>query len=164
MRIAALDPARDRAALAACLAAASDYYRLWLGHDAGEAEVDDFLTDCPPGCDPAASHRLGLWEDEGLWGVAELSFGFPEAEAAYLGCMILNPAARGQGHGMRFLAEVEARARAQGAKALYLAVLEANRRGMAFWQREGFASTGVSRILDEPGAPRHVSHRLRKRL
>jgi GNAT superfamily N-acetyltransferase len=164
MRIAALDPLRDRAALTACLAAASDYYLLWLGHPPGAAEVDDFLTDCPPGCDPAAAQRLGLWDGAALNGVAELSFGFPAPEAAYLGYMILRPEARGQGLGAAFLAEIEARARAGGAQALFLAVLEANPRGMAFWRREGFVPTGVSRVLEEPGAPRHVSHRLRKPL
>ena len=58
------------------------------------------------------------------------------------------------------LAEAETRARNAGAGALYLAVLDANPRGAAFWAREGFTRTGVSRE-DEHG---HTIRRLLKPL
>ncbi len=94
-------------------------------------------------------------------GVAELSFGFPAPGDAYLGLQILAPEARGRGIGRALLAEVEARARAAGAEVLYLAVLAENPRGRAFWLREGFRDTGLSRHDDETG---HVLHRLSKGL
>lgn len=159
--IRALDPALDRPAVAALLTRAQDYYQLWLGHPPGPAEVEDVFTDGPPGCDPAASQRLGLFLEGGLEGVAELSFGFPATTDAYLGLMILAPAARSQGHGAAFLAEIEARARAAQAPRLYLAVLQANPRAAAFWSRMGFRPTGISRHDADTG---HTSHRLVKPL
>lgn len=163
IRIAALDPVADRVALDATFAAASDYYQLWRGRPASNADVDEFLTACTPGCDPEAPLRLGLREGSDLLAVAEVSFGFPDPKAAYLGYMILAPIARNQGHGRRFLAEVEALARRKGATVLYLGVLEANTRGMAFWRREGFAPTGIIREIDEEGMS-HRIHRPRKPL
>ena len=156
MPILPLDPAADRAAILGLLTEARDYYHLWLGRDPVEADVEAMLTDGPPGCDPAASHRLGLWGD-GLEGVAELSFGYPTPEDAYLGLMILAPRARSKGQGAAFLAHIQSLA--QGCPRLYLAVLEANPRGRAFWERQGFRPTGVIR---EDGA--HRVHRLVKDL
>lgn len=159
--IRALDPAHDRAAVSTLLTRAQDYYHLWKGHDPGPAEVDEVFTSTPPGCDPAASHRLGLFLNGALEGVAELSFGFPAAGDAYLGLMILAPSARSNGHGATLLAEIETRARATDASHLYLAVLQANPRGAAFWARMGFTATSVSRQDEGTG---HTFHRLVKAL
>ncbi len=151
-----LDPLRDRAAVAELLTRAQDYYHLWLGHAPGPTQVEDVFTATPPGCDPAASHRLGLFLSDKLAGVAELSFGFPTASDAYLGLMILAPDARAQGHGAAFLAHIETRARAAQASQICLAVLQANTRGAAFWARMGFAATGLSRHDADTG---HTLHR-----
>ncbi len=154
-----LDPVQDRGAVAALLLQAADYYQLWLGHDPGPEQVDEVFTACPPNCDPVRSHRLGLFLDNKLAGVAELSFGFPLPEDAYLGLMILAPSARGQGHGATFCSHLETLARPS--PHLYLGVLQVNTRGHAFWARQGFVPTGVSRFDDETG---HTLHRLVKPL
>lgn len=154
-----LFPETDRAAVAAFLQEAADYWILADGTPPGPQAADDFFTDCPPGCDPAASHRLGLFRDGRLSGLAELSFGFPAPGDAYLGLMILAPRIRGQGHGARLLAHVETLARAMQAPTLYLGVIAANPKGRAFWERHGFVPTGVTRQDD-----RNITHRLAKPL
>lgn len=158
-----LDPAADLAAVTTFYAEAGDYWLLAEGRAPDAAKAAAFFTDCPPGCDPAASHRLGLFQSGRLSGVAELSFGFPEPGDAYLGLMILAPRSRGKGTGRAFLAHVEHLARAAGAPRLYLAVLDANPRGRAFWLREGFGETGVARVDEEDGL-RHRIERLVKLL
>lgn len=155
-----LSPETDLPAVAAILDEAADYWLLAEGAAPGPTAAADFFTDGPPDCDPAQSHHLGLFVDGRLSGLAELSFGFPAAGDAYLGLMILAPRLRGMGHGRALLAEVETRARATGAAALYLGVLDANPRGAAFWAREGFSPTGVART-DDHG---HTIRRLRKPL
>jgi GNAT superfamily N-acetyltransferase len=143
-----LDPQADLAALSAFYRAAPDYWLLAEGACDPDVKAAEFFTDAPPGCDPAASQRLGLFLDTRLSGLAELSFGFPVPGDAYLGLMILGPWAQGAGHGRAFLAEVERRARKAGAATLFLAVLDANPRGRAFWLREGFGPTGIRRTDD----------------
>lgn len=130
----------------------ADFYRdapdYWLLADRAldpDRKAAEFFTDAPPGCDPLKSHHLGLFAGDRLSGVAELSFGFPNPSDAYLGLMLLGPWARGGGNGPIFLAHIEAAARAAGAPNLYLAVLDANPRGRAFWQRMGFEPTGLRR-------------------
>ena len=154
-----LDPVTDRDAVTGMLTEAQDYYHLWLGHAPGPGQVQEVFTAGPPGCDPARSHRLGLWLDGKLSGVAELSFGYPLPEDAYLGLMILSPSARGRGQGAAFTRHIETLA--HPSPRLYLAVLEANTRGRAFWERQGFKPTGISRFDAETG---HTIHRLMKPL
>lgn len=160
-QIRTLDPEADIEAVAEFYTRAADYWLMADRRAPDRQKAVDFFTDCPPGCDPAASHRLGLFWGGRLMGLAELSFGWPALGDAYLGLQILAPEARGQGLGRVLLADVEQRARAAAAPALYLAVLEENTRGWAFWQREGFRATGLSRFDDDTG---HRLHRLVKPL
>ena len=158
-----LDPEQDLSAVAAFYEAAPDYFLMADGKAPDAAKARAFFFDGPPGCDPAVSHRLGLFLGPRLSGLAELSFGFPEPGAAYLGLMLLGPWARGQGHGAAFLSEVESRARTAGSPALFLAVLAANPRGRAFWEREGFIPTGHTGSYTA-GATTHHLARMSKRL
>ena len=130
---------------------APDYWLLAEGVLEADRRAEEFFTDAPPGCDPGDSDRLGLFIGDRLSGVAELSFGFPKPGDAFLGLMILGPWARGAGHGRAFLAEVERLARLRACPRLYLAVIEVNPRGRAFWEREGFRATGLSRFDPDHG-------------
>ena len=144
MRIRELFPS-ETALVAQFYREAPDYWILAEGRCDPAAQAQDFFTDAPPNCDPATSDRLGLFLNQRLSGVAEVSYGFPEPSDAYLGLMILGPWAQGAGHGHTFLAHVEELARKRHAPRLYLAVLDVNPRGRAFWEREGFTGTGLTR-------------------
>ena len=144
MRIRELFPS-ETALVAQFYREAPDYWLLAEGRCDPPAQAQDFFTDAPPNCDPAQSDRLGLFVNQRLSGVAEVSYGFPDPDDAYLGLMLLGPWAQGAGHGKAFLAHVEALARKRHAPRLYLAVLDVNPRGRAFWEREGFKGTGLSR-------------------
>ncbi|MES2432629.1 MAG: GNAT family N-acetyltransferase [Pseudomonadota bacterium] len=161
MLIRELDPTQDLAILTALQTEAQDFWHLADGHCDPAQKAAEFFTDGPPGCDLAQSHRLGLFHDGQLCGIAELSFGFPNLGDAYLGLMLLAPRLRSTGAGPILLAEVESRARAAQSRILYLAVLEANPRGRAFWHRMGFTPTGVTGHDADTG---HILHRLAKPL
>lgn len=140
---------------------APDYWLLAESTVDSDRQAAEFFTDTPPGCDPKVSHHLGLFLDGRLSGVAELSYGFPGPADAYLGLMLIGPWAQGAGHGHAFLVHAEALARSRSAPRIYLAVLEANSRGRAFWEREGFRPTGLARTDPETG---HTLYRLVKTL
>ena len=158
-----LSPATDRDRVADLYARAADYVLLETGTAPTPAMADDFFADVPPGGDPAESAKLGLFDGEALVGVADLAFGWPEPRDAYLGTMILAPAARGRGLGPVFLRAVEAEARARHAPRLLLAVLDDNPRARAFWERHGFrvVKTFPPATI---GARTHSRHRMEKRL
>lgn len=160
MRIRELFPS-ETALVAQFYREAPDYWLLAEGGCDPAAQAQDFFTDAPPNCNPATSDRLGLFLNHRLSGVAEVSYGFPEPGDAYLGLMILGPWAQGAGHGKAFLAHAETLARRRHARNLYLAVLDVNPRGRAFWEREGFTDTGLFRKDALTG---HMTYRLGKTL
>ena len=170
MLIRTLDPIADFDAVTDLHARARDYWVLADGPidpAAAKPLIDpslkatEFFTEAPPGGDPATSLHLGQFSGNTLVGMAELAFGFPEPQDAYLGLMLLDPAMRGKGLGPHLLAHVETLAREAHAPALFLAVLQANPRGRAFWERMGFTATGRSSTDDTTG---HILHRLMKPL
>jgi GNAT superfamily N-acetyltransferase len=158
--IRVMDPS-EVGLIAAFYRDAPDYWLLAEGALDTGAKAAEFFTDCPPNCDPTQSARLGFFWGDRLSGVAELSFGFPSAGDAYLGLMMLGPWAQGAGHGAVFLRAIEEIARAAKSPNLYLAVLDANPRGRAFWLRHGFTPTGLRR---HDGGTGHWIERLEKRL
>lgn len=160
MTIRTLDPVRDRAAVAGLNARVADYVRLERGVKPDGAMVDAFFADVPPGGELADSRKLGLFLDDGrLAAIADLGFGFPAPDDAFLGLLLVDAAERGRGLGRRLLADAKARARAHGAPRLLVAVLDANDRARAFWEREGFRHQ-LTRPDLAFGAKRHTVHRL----
>lgn len=140
--IRALDPARDAAAVRGLYDRAADYLELETGRPPDNSVAAAFFSDLPPNVYPSAAHKLGLFLDGGeLAGIADLAFGFPEPDDAYIGLLLLDPARRGQGLGAVFLGHLVGLARRRGAPRLLLAVLDANPRGRAFWERHGFRVT-----------------------
>jgi GNAT superfamily N-acetyltransferase len=156
-----LDADADIAAVEALFAEAAEFWVMTDRKPPGRATAQAFFTDCPPGCDPALSARLGFFQQDRLIGVAELAYGFPNSEDAYLGLMLFAPTARGCGYGRVFLAEVERLARAKGCPRLLLAVLEENVSGWGFWVAQGFAATGLTGFDADTG---HTRHRFSKDL
>ena len=86
---------------------APDYWQLAEGQEPGLQKARDFFTDTPPNCDPKVSLRLGLFLDDRLSGLAELSFGFRTAGDPYLGLTVLGPWACNRRNGRKFLKYIE---------------------------------------------------------
>lgn len=159
-----LDPAVDRDHVTDLLRRSADYVRLERGEEPSEAAAEEFFTDVPPGSDPAESLKLGLVLPDGrLAGIADLGFDYPEKGDAFLGLIQLASEARGQGRGAAFLRHIEAAARARGATRLFIAVLDENPRGRAFWDREGFTVALANRPV-RLGQKDHVATRMVKPL
>ncbi len=131
----------DDAAIWAVLQASADYIRMEREEEPQRYLIDEFFTDAPPGCDAADGYRAGIFEDDVLLALAEISFGYPASSDSYLGLMIVRDTARGGGVGARLLRHMEMVARERGAKGMFLAALDANPRGRIFWEREGFSPT-----------------------
>lgn len=153
----------DRAALADLYARAADYVMLETGAPPCETTLDDFLTGAPPGIDPVTSVRLGAEGPGGLLGIAEMAFGYPQPRDAYIGLLLLDPAARGRGLGRAMVDRLMGIAVARGADRMLIAVLQDNAGGMAFWRAQGFMPEKVIPDVDY-GTRRHTVHRMTRAL
>lgn len=143
---------------------AADYVAMESGVAPNDGMVEDFFTDRPPGSDLTASRKLGAFLDGGtLAAIADMAFGYPQAGDAYIGLLLIDPACRSKGLGKMLFQHLAAMAGAEGAQRLLIAVLDDNRHGRAFWQRQGF-------LLEQSfppvtiGAKLHVRHRMQRLL
>ncbi len=158
-----LDPVADRNAVDDLFHRSADYVRLERGQDPTPALSDEFFTDTVPGGSLADALKLGLFAGPVLQGIADTGFGFPEPRDAYLGLMQFASDARGRGLGQILLTHIENVARARAAPRLFIAVLHANPRGRAFWERHGFTLALADRSVTL-GLRTHLADRMVKQL
>lgn len=141
---------------------AADYVAVERGMEPDDSIVEEFFADCPPGADRRMSQKLGLFvSGDQLAAIADLAFGYPRANDAYIGLMLFDESFRGRGLGRLFLDHLVALARARGAPRLLLAVFNENTRGRAFWEREGFRVVQTSAPSDI-GRKTHFRHRMER--
>ena len=161
--IRALDHETDAAALRQLYDRAADYVELETGDAPDDATVTEFFAAAPFAASLADNLKLGLFSGGRLDAVADLAFGFPEPRDAYIGLLLIAAECRGRGLGQRFVEHLVEIARARQAPRICAAVLDANPRGRAFWEREGFVE-----VLKSPptaiGRRTHVRCRLERRL
>lgn len=158
-----LDPSADRALVDDLFHRSADYVALERGEDPSPVLSAEFFDETVPGGTLDEALKLGLFVGPEIVAIADVGFGFPDPGDAYLGLMQFAQEARGRGLGAVFLRHVEAAARARGATRLYLAVLEENPRGRAFWDREGF-SVVIERKPHRLGQKDHLVARMVKGL
>lgn len=161
--IRALNPVADRAVTAGLLARAADYALLETGLPPDARTLDGFFTSSHPAIDPATTRHLGLFQGSALAVIAELAFGFPNPEDAYIGLLLAAPEYRNQGLGVEMLDHLMAIARARQCRRILLAVMGANTGGKRFWRRQGFATV----LTTDPvlcGQKTHIYHRMARDL
>lgn len=151
MDIRLLNAKADHALVADLYTRAADYVLLEEGRAPTDDTVQAFLYDRPPKVSPNAAFHFGLFEDESLIGISGMIIGYPEPRDSYIGLLLLTPAARRKGYGKAVLDHVTRHANAAGASRQFVAVLEKNQKGRAFWEREGF-------VLERTFPPRDDAH------
>jgi ribosomal protein S18 acetylase RimI-like enzyme len=162
--IRALTPETDTAALRDLFARAADYVMLETGQPPGDSQITGFFTGAPPGIDPATSLRLGMFLPGGqLVAIADLAFGYPNPDDAYIGLLLIDPNHRGKRLGQQMLGHVFASASTRKARRILIAVLEDNPKAQRFWQKMGF----VEDLRGPPtqmGSKTHVQIRMTMQL
>lgn len=139
LRLLSAEEAADVALLQGILERAPAYALLVEGRLPASTAAADLFAELPPGGDPSRKRVLAFHLGHEPVGCADLYLGHPEPSTAYLGLLLFDERHQGRGLGPRALAQVEEMASRSGCAALRLAVIETNRRGLAFWRREGFA-------------------------
>lgn len=143
---------------------AADFVALETGLEPDDTTVAEFFADCPPGADIAKSQKLGLFlPDDRLIAIADLAFGYPETDDAYIGLLLIDQSCRGMGLGSIFLEHLKGLARTGNASRLLIAVLDENPSARAFWEREGFRLI-KSFANFKLGQKTHVLHRMGRQL
>lgn len=161
IRFTSLDPdchiGPDAARVMDLFERASDYVQL----ESGKLPDLDFLRetfDGPPTIAPEDRFVIGLEDDTGkLRGTAAYIRNFYTTDEWYMGLLILDPESRNQGFGAQAAQMVIDHVKRENGKRLRIAVLDANKNGRRFWERQGFKlERTVPADPDRDDHPRHV--------
>jgi GNAT superfamily N-acetyltransferase len=154
----------DTASVTDLFTRAADYVLLESGQAPGAAQTHSFFTESPPKTDPATSLRLGQFLPDGqLVAIAEVAFGFPNPDDAYIGLLLIDPNHRGKRLGQQMLDHIFKSAKAKGATRILIAVLEENTKGHRFWCKMGF----IEEMRSQPkqiGLKTHIQIRMARDL
>ena len=104
------------------------------------------LSELPPGVDAQNKIDLGLWEGSELVGFADLILGWPHADTAHIGLLMVATSAKSRGYGRRMHEEVlNLVAKHPQITRLRISIVQSNADlAEGFWQRMGYRNTGES--------------------
>jgi RimJ/RimL family protein N-acetyltransferase len=146
--------AAEMAALQGVLEAAPAYFRIVGGAPPGPAEAQSLFTALPPGKGYDDKFVWGLYSGPAMIGCADVIRGYPTADKAVIGLLLLAESWQQYGFGRAFAALVEqAIADWSAITRLRIGVALANPRALRFWQRLGYIETGEVKPADPGGFP-----------
>ena len=120
------------------LMAAPGYHLLIKGSlPSPDAALKD-LKELPPGKTAEDKYFYGIKHSGQFVGCFDLVRDFPESKTAYIGLLLFVESEQGKSYGVQALQHIKKMAEKWGCSSIRLAVMENNRRALAFWRREGF--------------------------
>ena len=117
-------------------------YYAHLGEEVTLESLRGELTVLPKGKELRDKYFFGLYDAGKLVAAIDLIDGYPEADVAYLGWLILAAERQGNGEGTRIVQELTDFLRAQGFRAVRLACVVGNPQSARFWEKNGFLPDG----------------------
>ena len=118
---------------------------LYYAHLGEEVTLDSLrgeLTVLPKGKELCDKYFFGLYDGGALIAAIDLIDGYPEADVAYLGWLILSSERQGRGEGTAIVQELTDFLRKQGFRALRLACVVGNPQSAHFWEKNGLVPDG----------------------
>ena len=129
----------DLPALQDLLEKCADYMELVYGSPTSSNEAEMLVVSLPPGKSLDDKYIIGIFDKTmQMVGFVDAVKDYPHAGDWWVGLLLLTPKSRGRGIGSQLYRAFESWAAGQGAQRVYLGVIEANPRALAFWERLGF--------------------------
>ncbi len=125
------------------LAKSNAKYYEYMGTVPTRESLTEVISQLPEGTTMQHKHFVGFYNaDDVLVAVMDLITGYPEADDAFIGWLMVDGEMQGRGIGSGIFADVRAAMKAAGYDYLALGVIESNEEAMKFWQAQGFSYTG----------------------
>ncbi|SHH43578.1 Acetyltransferase (GNAT) domain-containing protein [Jatrophihabitans endophyticus] len=139
----------ETGALQALLDAAADYTRDALGRPPRPGDAVAVLDGRPDGVSPIDKFAFGSWHDSELVAFADVVRGYPAADVAYLGLLVVHPNHRRRGVARTFHDDLVMCLRSWDEIArVRLSIVATNAvTAEPFWSALGYAPTGESRPI-----------------
>lgn len=103
------------------------------------------LEELPPNCTYADKFVFLITQGDRAIGVADIVFGYPARDVAFIGLLLLHESVQGQGLGKESYELMENFIVQKSVTKIQLGVNDTNDIGMAFWKKLGFTPNGRTR-------------------
>lgn len=123
------------------------YYR-YMKTEPTLANLAETLTALPPGTTEEQKNICGYYQGERLLAILDLIEGYPDAETAFLGWLIVDREAQGAGLGSALTAELFAALR-PAFRRVRLGYVKGNPQSEHFWRKNDFLPTGEERAGED---------------
>ena len=121
------------------LAKSNSKYYEYLHTVPTRESLTEVITKLPDGTSPGSKYFVGFYNsDDMLVAVMDLITGYPEADDAFIGWLMVDGAMQGRGIGSDIFADVRAAMKAAGFDYMALAVVKENKEALKFWKGQGF--------------------------
>jgi ribosomal protein S18 acetylase RimI-like enzyme len=131
--------ADDQVELQTLLERCADYSLLVTGSPPKPSAAVSLLTECPRGKTVNDKFVIGIFDKKQvLLGVLDAVRDYPSQADWWLGLLLLDPDQRNKGLGKRIYQAFEHWVNQQGARRIFLGVLEKNEKAYRFWMAMGF--------------------------
>lgn len=100
------------------------------------------LTALPPGKTPADKFYVGFFDRTELIAVMDLILGYPAADTAFIGLLMLDIAQQGKGVGSQIVRDCAAYLKTLSYRKIRLGADKDNPQSNAFWRKNGFSPVG----------------------
>lgn len=132
------DKKDDVASLQSILEAAPSYSLTVDGSLPSPSAAQEMFEALPPGRNFDDKFVFEIRSQAGVVGCVDVIRGYPESHVAFIGLILLIESAQGQSYGPAALRLLESIATDWKCTAMRIAVIDTNKRALAFWRREGF--------------------------
>jgi GNAT superfamily N-acetyltransferase len=131
--------AKDQGKLQILLERCADYSLLVDGFPPRPSEASTLVVDCPEGKTLTDKFMFGFSkEKQDLLGVLDAIRDYPTQGDWWLGLLLLDPEQRNKGLGSQIYQAFEDWVSQQGARRIFMGVVEENQKAYQFWQKLGF--------------------------
>ena len=131
------------------LAKSNSKYYSYLHTVPTRESLTEVITTLPDGTSPGSKYFVGFYNDDDvLVAVMDLITGYPEADDAFVGWLMVDGEMQGRGIGSDIFADVRAAMKAAGYDYMALAVVKENEEALRFWKGEGFSIKNESVSTD----------------
>ena len=121
------------------LAKSNSRYYEYLHTVPTRESLTEVISTLPDGTSPGDKYFLGFYNaDDVLVAVMDLITGYPEADDAFIGWLMVDGEMQGRGIGSGIFADVRAAMKAAGYDYMALAVVKENEEALKFWEDQGF--------------------------
>jgi ribosomal protein S18 acetylase RimI-like enzyme len=153
--------------LESVLLGAPRFSLLTEGRPPRREDAAEMLSALPPHATLDQKHFFAIYLGRTMAGCADVIRGWPRADTAHLGLLMLSESYQGMGHGRRAYRELEQLISSWSEiRCLRLAIIESNQPAFPFWRALGFVETGErarsARFIadlvyfEKPLAPQHA--------